>query len=242
MERRDRPGVITLFAHAPFADGDTIHLQGGPVQHARARRVTRGTGAHLLDGRGRVGRGEVAALGKDEVVVNVLSVETVARPTPLAVIVPVADRDRMLMAAEKCVELQATEWRPAYYTRSRSVSSRGEGPKFLEKVRARMESALEQSGGAWMPDIHPEVEAADAFGAISADWTRLILDSRGTSIKDRIVNGAMAIAIGPEGGFEEDEMAAAQALGWLPASLGHTTLRFETAVIAAAAVVRSHQG
>ena len=37
------------------------------------------------------------------------------------------------------------------------------------------------------------------------------------------------------------ELAAARDLGWIPASLGATTLRFETAIIAGAAIIRAAQ-
>jgi 16S rRNA (uracil1498-N3)-methyltransferase len=159
----------------------------------------------------------------------------------LDVIVPVADRDRMLLAAEKCVELQITSWRPVYFARSRSVTPRGEGTKFREKVKARMESALEQTGGAWMPDIHEERDAADALKAFPSDWTRLLLDAGGAPLAALAHNGPMGLAVGPEGGLEQREVADAQELGWLTASLGETTLRFETAIIAGAAVIRAAQ-
>jgi 16S rRNA (uracil1498-N3)-methyltransferase len=47
----------------------------------------------------------------------------------------------------------------------------------------------------------------------------------------------LAVAIGPEGGWTDAERAAMDTLGWLPASLGNTVLRAETAAIAAAAIL-----
>ena len=47
----------------------------------------------------------------------------------------------------------------------------------------------------------------------------------------------LAVAIGPEGGWTDQERVAMDSLGWLPASLGTTVLRAETAAIAAAAVL-----
>lgn len=49
---------------------------------------------------------------------------------------------------------------------------------------------------------------------------------------------AAAIAIGPEGGWTEDEIAAATSAGFLEASLGENILRAETAMVAALSVVR----
>jgi 16S rRNA (uracil1498-N3)-methyltransferase len=170
----------------------------------------------------------------------VTEVVSVARPAPLEVIVPVADRDRMLLAAEKCAELQVTAWRPAWFSRSRSVSPRGEGSRFRDKVVARMQAALEQSGGAWLPEVHPEASLPDALAAVSAP-TRLVCDSSGTSLQGRISHEGIGLLVGPEGGFEPDELRGITAQGWVPVALASSVLRFETAIIAAVATVRALQ-
>jgi 16S rRNA (uracil1498-N3)-methyltransferase len=46
-----------------------------------------------------------------------------------------------------------------------------------------------------------------------------------------------ALAIGPEGGWTEEEFAAAQRIGFREASLGKLILRAETAVVAGLAVM-----
>jgi 16S rRNA (uracil1498-N3)-methyltransferase len=48
----------------------------------------------------------------------------------------------------------------------------------------------------------------------------------------------ISLAIGPEGGWTEDEIALARASGFLEASLGENILRTETAVIASLAVLQ----
>ena len=240
MDRHSRAPVVSFYCADVLAVGE-IRLEGPPVQHARARRVDRGDTARLTDGKGRIGFGEILTVGKAELRISLENIEIMARPMPLDVIVPVADRERMLVAAEKCVELQVTAWRPAYFARSRSVSPRGEGAKFREKLRSRMESALEQSGGAWLPEIHEEREAADAMKSVSADWTRFFLDAGGAPLASRVGRREVALAVGPEGGFERQEIVAAESLGWTAASIAETTLRFETSIIAGVAVVRAAQ-
>lgn len=232
--------VLTLFTHEMLVSGTPIWLDAGASHHVGVRRAKLGDPIRLLDGMGTVGRGSIVDMKKGEVEVHVDAVEHVPRPSALEVIVPVADRDRMLLAAEKCVELQVTSWRPAYFARSRSVSPRGEGDKFRQKVSARMQSALEQSGGAWLPVLQDEVEAEQAL-----EWaqgsTRFILDSDGAPLLSHGMSGSVAMAVGPEGGFQPSELEIAVSLGWVRASVGATTLRFETAIIAAAAVIRAAQ-
>jgi 16S rRNA (uracil1498-N3)-methyltransferase len=52
----------------------------------------------------------------------------------------------------------------------------------------------------------------------------------------------VSIALGPEGGLEEDERARLITAGWRPVSIAANVLRFETAGIAALAILRSHLG
>lgn len=241
VERHGCPRMITFFSERAFAAGDSADLGEGAVHHAHVRRVAVGEAARVVDGHGSVGTGRIRHLTKARLDVQIDSVHKVARPVELAVFVPVADRDRMLIAAEKCAELQVTRWQPIVFERSRSVSPRGEGEKFRERVRARMVSALEQSGGAWLPDIDTEISASNLWTSVAGDWNRIVLDSRGTSMAACKPTSHNAIAVGPEGGLSDSELADADAAGWKRASIGGTTLRFETALIAAVAIVRSNQ-
>jgi 16S rRNA (uracil1498-N3)-methyltransferase len=104
-----------------------------------------------------------------------------------------------------------------------------------------MRSALEQSGGAWLPETHPEVEWPAAMDAVPAAWTRILLDAGGAPLPTLVGQGPLAIAAGPEGGLEVPERSAAEQRGWRLASIGGSTLRFETALIAAVAIVRALQ-
>ena len=240
MERDDAASLGLLW-DAPLTAGESVQLAASALRHALVRRVRTGDVVRLLDGCGRVGYGMVAEASGKSVRVDVARVEHVPRPVGLELLVPVADRDRMLWAAEKCVEHQVTAWRPVVFARSRSVSPRGEGPRFAERVRARMASALEQCGGAWLPDLHDESDFASALRGVRAGSAGIVLDASGPPIADAATRGPVALAVGPEGGFEPREAEAARAAGWITASLGATILRFETAIVSGAAVVRALQ-
>ena len=239
MEREHR-SILTLFSDQPFEADLEVVLGEDAAHHARVRRASSGEPVRLLDGAGSIASGAVASVDKRRLTVRLDEVKRVAPPIPLDVIVPVADRDRLLFAAEKCVELQVTAWRPAYFARSRRVGSRGEGERFREKVAARMRSALEQSGGAWLPVIHPEIDAESALQAPTTT-SRFVLDAGGTPLLAQRIDQSVALAVGPEGGLERNELDMAARQGWTIVSLGSTTLRFETAIIAGAAVIRAAQ-
>jgi 16S rRNA (uracil1498-N3)-methyltransferase len=140
----------------------------------------------------------------------------------------------MLLVAEKATELQVAAWIPVMYSRSRSVSPRGEGEVFDRKVLARMIAALEQSGGAWLPVIHPVQVVEDI-----ADRRGIVLDRGATSLGATSLTDPLTIAVGPEGGFEPEETEVLRDRGWTTASLGRITLRFETAAIGAIAIARA---
>jgi len=231
--------MITLFRES-VATG-ALQLDGQQAQHAHVRRIVEGDAIRLVDGAGRVALGVASSVRKGSLTVDIESVEEVPRPSALELLVPVADRDHMLLAAEKCVELQVTAWRPAFFARSRSVSPRGEGEKFREKVLARMRAALEQSGGAWLPTLLGESDLADALAGVPTQGTRVMLDARGTALPMGEWKRVAALAVGPEGGIEEAEVSLAREHGWTIASVGASTLRFETAIIAGAALVRAAQ-
>lgn len=233
--------MISFFTRETLAPHTEVALGDDAVGHARAKRVGAGERARLLDGRGSIASAELLAVEKRRILLRIDEVATVERPRGLEVLVPVADKDRMLIAAEKCAELQVTVWRPVQYARSRSVTSRGEGPRFREKVVARMQSALEQSGGAWLPEVAAEAGFEEALDSAGHVRDRLLLDSRGTSLVPHIGSSDIALAIGPEGGFEPAELHAAQARDWRSVALAETILRFETAIISAVGVVRALQ-
>jgi 16S rRNA (uracil1498-N3)-methyltransferase len=50
-------------------------------------------------------------------------------------------------------------------------------------------------------------------------------------------HGDVVIALGPEGGWTDEELELFQEAGWISASLGNRILRAETAAIASLAVV-----
>jgi 16S rRNA (uracil1498-N3)-methyltransferase len=154
---------------------------------------------------------------------------------------PVADRDRMLWLAEKACELGCTSWRPVLWRRSRSVSPRGEGVAFQQKVMARMTSALAQSEGAWLPQPFPEASLERALLA-APPGDRLVLDPAGTPMVGPStvpLQEPVVLAIGPEGGIEADELEALAGAGFRSVRLGPTILRFETAAVAALAIART---
>ena len=238
MERVDRPTVATFFAEGPFVGGASTTLGEDAAHHIRVRRLEVGERVALVDGAGSVARGTLIRVARGHAVVDVDGVERIPPLPAVHMLVPVADRERMLLLAEKCTELGASSWRPVMWRRSRSVSPRGEGAGFQGKVRARMANALTQCEGAWLPDLHPDAPLERAVAATPAGL-RIVLDADAPPLLSLPVAGVVSVAVGPEGGLERAERDELVAAGFVPASLGGHILRFETAAVAALAIVRA---
>lgn len=241
MERRDNAGLAVFCTSGPLVEGSTCTLGEDAARHLKVRRIDVGTLIGLRNGEGLAGEGTLVRLARQSAHVEVTRVQYIAPPSPLHMLVPVADRDRLLWLAEKLAELACTSWRPVLWKRSRSVSPRGEGVTFQAKVRARMQNALAQSQGAWLPQMFPEATIDRAIHA-APEGSRFVLDSGGTPLAGRNappLTAPVVIAVGPEGGFESDELDALREAGFVAAGLGETILRFETAAIVAAGIVRA---
>ncbi len=244
MERRDSASVATFFAPDPLEAGQTALLGEEVAHHMRVRRVELGDAVRLVDGVGGRALGTLRRLAKGSAHVEVgASVEQVPHPVDIHLLVPVADRERMLWLAEKVTELGISSWRPVTWKRSRSVSPRGEGAAFHAKVRSRMTGALEQSGRAWLPTLYPDAPLDRALVALP-EGGRLLLVAGGVPLLsamrgDDAPQAPIIIAAGPEGGMEDDEVERFTAAGFRPIGLGDGILRFETAALAALAVLRA---
>jgi 16S rRNA (uracil1498-N3)-methyltransferase len=241
VDDSDRENLAAFFCgDEPLQAGTTASLGEGVARHMRARRLTLGSRVVVLDGIGHRALGFVSKIGTTSAAIEIAEVLAHLPPPIVHLLVPIADRDRMLWLGEKVAELGATSWRPVLWRRSRGVKPRGEGMTFQGRLRARMIGALEQSGGAWLPQLHPDAPLERALAAVPPGL-RLVLDpSAPTSIAALPPMAApVTLAIGPEGGLESGEAAALVAAHFQPVRLGGNILRFETAAIAALAIVRS---
>lgn len=245
MDGVDRAGIgagrPNFIARDPLVAGTGCVLDEQAARHMRVLRLDAGAGIGVRDGVGNVGEGRIVRLAKAQATVELDRVAHVDPLPPVHLLVPVADRDRMLWLAEKACELGCTSWRPVLWHRSRSVSPRGDGIVFQTKVRARMEGALAQSEGAWLPQIFPEaLPERAALAAPPGD--RVLLLPGGTPLVgagSQPLREPVTLALGPEGGFEPSEIELLIAAGFRMASIGSSILRFETAGIAALAIVRT---
>lgn len=239
MERDHRPGVAHFYCGVPLLCGGALVLGADAAHHAKVRRLAIGAPVTVRDGSGTTASGTVVRMAKQHLELEIDAPRCPSPLPPVHLLVPVADKERMLLLAEKATELGVTTWRPVLWRRSRSVAGRGEGTMFAQKVEARMIGAMLQSEGAWLPQRFMESNAERAIAALPTEGTRLLLDPEGVPMASVAMKGPIVLAVGPEGGFEPDEIERLVEAGFQRVALAGGILRMETAAIVALGVVRT---
>jgi 16S rRNA (uracil1498-N3)-methyltransferase len=167
-------------------------------------------------------------------------------PTPslpdITLLLAVFKFDRMEWAIEKCVELGVTRIVPLIARRTDAHLARAAQARVDRWKRLALQ-ASEQARRTvpGLVEIPEKLKAAVERTAM----TRILLAEaeRAVSLKDALQahpgDGALLLAVGPEGGWSDEELSLFTKAGWTPASLGSTILRAETAAIAATAIAFS---
>jgi 16S rRNA (uracil1498-N3)-methyltransferase len=175
-------------------------------------------------------------------------------PAPRAVaeitlLLAVVKFDAFEWAIEKSTELGVAKIIPLAAARSEKGLLAGAAKRSQRWQKILLESA-QQSRRLRLPQLDELAKPNQAFGAQTAEF-RLLLSERSDapSLRNSLERwnhrkpsltapSTAALAIGPEGGWTDDELTAARASGFQEASLGQLILRTETAVISALSIVR----
>jgi 16S rRNA (uracil1498-N3)-methyltransferase len=219
--------------------GDRAVMDGEAAHHVgRVLRAQPGQVYELSDG-ARVRLGRVENVSRDEVefalLEEVFSYQPAIRTTLLLGIVKF---DAFEWALEKATELGVSAIVPIAAGRSEKGLIAG-AEKRADRWQKILSGASEQSRRVRVPVLLDATRTADAFRAIDAEL-KILLSERATAMSlKEILSGArvesVALAIGPEGGWTDEEFADAGAAGFREASMGKMILRTETAVTAALA-------
>jgi 16S rRNA (uracil1498-N3)-methyltransferase len=215
-----------------FLDDDEQH-------HLKVRRIPAGSGVEFTDGAGTRGTGHLAVEGRG-FSLAVVSVEQVAAPVPIVLGVGAGDRDRFGWLVEKATELGVTEIVPLETERTRGVAT-GLRPEQLDKLRRRAREVLKQCGGAWVPVLR-DPEPLELFLGRGDPGARWLLDAAGGTPQGLDAATPACALVGPEGGLNDTERAAALAHRFTPVRAAPLTLRFETAAVAAAVLIQAARG
>jgi 16S rRNA (uracil1498-N3)-methyltransferase len=248
-----------FYVDSPLAPGP-VEVEGPEAHHlAAVCRVRPGDVVCLFNGDGHEYPARVLSAQRRRVTMAVLSRASPARelPFPVEVAAPLPRGDRAQFLLEKLTELGVATFVPVQ-TR-RSVVQPREAK--LEKLQRHVIEASKQCGRNVLLQVRPladwdtycrsgssaavkvvaHPQAEDTLDAAAGVPPSDGLDRRppesGTPAAADVppLPGGVALAVGPEGGFTDEEVAAARAAGWRVVGLGPRILRVETAALVLAA-------
>lgn len=211
-------------------DSCTITEAGLVHQIQHVLRLTTGSRFILADGKDTEAEIEITGMTKKEIVGNIISL-TKKEPKEQQFHLYIATPKKTILetVVQMCTEIGVASITPLIC--ERTVKTGVVLPR-LEKIA---QEASELSGRCGIPSIVAPCSLATAVeDAVTKNMNIILFDRSGTPFQKK--NGPVAIFIGPEGGFTEQELSLIKHNGGSIVTLGENTLRIETAAIVASSL------
>ncbi|MBQ9015440.1 MAG: 16S rRNA (uracil(1498)-N(3))-methyltransferase [Firmicutes bacterium] len=241
------------------ADGITIDDKNDLHHMKKVLRLSPGDEVDISDGSSWEYRARIEYLEADLAQLRILDKQSfAAEPGTLVTLYQgIPKQGKMETIIQKCVELGVHRIVPVFMDRT-VVVDKGNFHKKIDRWQKVAAEAVKQCRRGIIPQVSEAVRMKDVLAELEgADTYDLILipyeNEEGTTIKDVLRSAAgshgsgadrlgevprrIAVLIGPEGGFSEEEVAKVTRTGGQSVSLGRTTLRTETAGMAALAMI-----
>jgi len=224
---------------ADEVSGNRAILAGSHAEHlARVLRARVGQEFDISTG-DTVRRGRIVSVSAERVEFELGEAVAASAALPVTLAVSIFKFDRMEWAIEKCTELGASRIVPVIARRTESHLAAA-ASKRVERWRKITREAAEQSRRISAPDISQPIKVKQVVALPGSSRIVLSEVETQTSLKKALQSGEnddVVLAVGPEGGWSNEELGAFRDAGWKSASLGNSILRAETAAIAAMAIV-----
>jgi 16S rRNA (uracil1498-N3)-methyltransferase len=222
----------------PPKDG-VLTITGPEARHiSRVMRHEVGSVIGVVDGAGAEHEVELTAVKADRVTGRVLGTKAGAREPKhrVAIAQAVLKGDHLTQVCAQATELGVSRIIP--FRSARAVGRLS--PVRLERLRAVSLAALKSSTRTVLPTIDAPVEFGGLPG-FDGEFDQVLVayeDETGPGLGAVLKRDARSvlIVVGPEGGFEPDEIDALKAAGAVAFTLGPRRLRAETAAVAVAAM------
>ncbi|MGN0374599.1 MAG: 16S rRNA (uracil(1498)-N(3))-methyltransferase [Butyrivibrio sp.] len=239
-----------FFGKSENISDNTIIIDGSDVNHMKnVLRLKMGEQVIVNGGNNKDYLCSINSYEDGRAVLNILEILETDRELPARVYLfqGLPKGDKMELIIQKCVELGIYEIIPVAMKRCVVRLDDKKAETKLKRYRMISESAAKQSGRGMIPDITQVMtykEALDYAGNMDVAFVPYEL-SEGIDSFKKVVAGIkpgmkVGFFIGPEGGFDKDEIDLALSKGIQPVSLGRRILRTETAGLAVMSVLMYH--
>jgi len=240
--------IPRIYVPQPLRPGREVELPAQAGEHiARVLRLDAGHPLRLFNGDGAEYAGELASLAKRSVKARVLqSAASPDRESPLRITLGqgIARGEKMDWILQKATELGVARIVPLITDRTEVKLDAERAERRVAHWEAVIASACEQCGRNRLPDVAPPMRLADWAAGLGAESSlRLALDPHGdTDVRGLEVAQEATLAVGPEGGLSEHDLAILDQAGFRGLRLGPRILRTETAGLAALAALQAIHG
>ena len=214
-------------------------ITGPDVNHIRnVLRMKPGEAVRISDGSGSCYDGIIDTLQNDEIVVRLSGekIESTELPVETVLFQGLPKSDKMELIIQKNTELGISAIVPVSTSRAVVKLDEKKADSKVKRWNGIAEAAAKQSKRTLIPQIRPVMSFKQALTEASAFDIKLMPyeNAEGMAFTRKCISeikpGArVAIFIGPEGGFSEEEVEAASEAGFVPITLGRRILRTETA-------------
>lgn len=230
-------------------DGSAPEQRLPPEAHrylARVLRLRVGDTLVVFDGEGREWDATIVRSQDEETWIQLSNGrQTAARGTTLTLLQALPKADRMEFVVQKATELGVDQIVPVLTSRVVVRLDPDKAAARQQRWQKIAQEAARQCGRADVPRVHAPRTLADALGNLPpgkrlAAWE----DAHGQPLLACVNpnDEHLQILIGPEGGLSRDEIARAEALGFVPVTLGPRILRTETAALVALTLAKAGTG
>lgn len=229
---------------------EQIYIEGSDVNHMKnVLRMKIGEEFHVSDGNNKKYRCEISKFDESTVcgkILEELEVDT-ELPSKLYLFQGLPKGDKMELIVQKAVELGVWEIIPVSTKRAVVKLDAKKAAKKVERWNSISESGAKQSGRNVIPEVKPVMTYKEALSYAKELDVLMIPYELAEGMEDTkqfieaIKPGqSVGIFIGPEGGFEQEEVELAIRMGAKSVTLGKRILRTETAGLTVLAVLMYH--
>jgi 16S rRNA (uracil1498-N3)-methyltransferase len=233
-----------LYVGGDLREGQSVEATADQFNYlANVLRMTEGTQVLLFNGRDGEWQASLSFPTRKRIL---LTPSQQARPQPepsdLVFLFAPLKVGRMDYLVQKAVEMGAGSLQPV-------ITQHVQGKiGSVERLQANALEAAEQCGILALPQVHAPVKLKDLLETWPKDRRIIFCDedsatNNPVTILQGIAERQLALLVGPEGGFSEEERLMLRACPFVTAiPLGPRILRADTAAVAALAVVQAIAG
>ena len=239
--------VNRAYIDAPLGPGLVVQLPEHSGGHlVRVLRLREGDECVLFNGDGHDYTARIRAIGKRSIEAEVVTSTRLHNESPLAITLlqGIARGEKMDLILQKATELGVNAIVPVQSERSEVKLDGARAEKRLAHWRGVVAAACEQCGRARIPQVSPPMSLTDAAAIDGLPQSRHLLSPLADTGIDAVepAMAALALAIGPEGGWSPRDLQLLADAGFSGLRLGPRILRTETAGLAAIAALQMRLG